>query len=115
MNEIKCPKCGEVFQVDERGYAAILKQVRDGEFEKEVHARHAQYEKEKEAALKLAEASSKETLAKALAEKDREAADKDAEIAALKAKIDAADLEKQHAVQTADMESRLREQQMKEG
>ena len=35
MNEIKCPNCGEVFQVDESGYAAILKQVKDKEFEKE--------------------------------------------------------------------------------
>ena len=42
MQEIKCPKCGEVFQVDESGYAAIVKQVRDKEFSKEV-----QQEKEK--------------------------------------------------------------------
>ena len=35
MQEIRCPKCGEVFQVDESGYAAIVKQVRDKEFEKE--------------------------------------------------------------------------------
>ena len=36
IQEIKCPKCGEVFAVDESGYAAIVKQVRDAEFEKEV-------------------------------------------------------------------------------
>ena len=36
MNEIKCPKCGEVFQVDESGFAAILKQIRDKEFHKEI-------------------------------------------------------------------------------
>ena len=36
MNEIKCPKCGEVFQVDESGYAALLKQVKDKAFEKEI-------------------------------------------------------------------------------
>ena len=36
MQEIKCPKCGEVFQVDEAGYAAIVKQVRDKEFNKEL-------------------------------------------------------------------------------
>ena len=35
MNEIKCPKCGEFFRIDEAGYAAILKQVHDKEFEKE--------------------------------------------------------------------------------
>ena len=39
MQEIKCPKCGEVFQVDESGYAAIVKQVRDSEFEKEIKQR----------------------------------------------------------------------------
>ncbi|MBR0090317.1 MAG: DUF2130 domain-containing protein, partial [Lachnospiraceae bacterium] len=93
-----------VFQVDERGYAAILKQVRDKAFENEVHARHAQAEAEKEAALKLAAAASKEELARALALKDREAAGKDAEIAALRAKIEAAELEKQNAVQAAGLD-----------
>lgn len=39
MQEIKCPKCGEVFTVDESGYAAIVKQVRDKEFEKEISER----------------------------------------------------------------------------
>lgn len=39
MQEIKCPKCGEVFTVDEPGYAAIVKQVRDKEFEKEISER----------------------------------------------------------------------------
>ena len=39
MNEIKCPHCGEVFQVDESGYNAIVKQVRDTQFEKEVEQR----------------------------------------------------------------------------
>ena len=42
MQEIKCPKCGEVFQVDESGYAAIVKQVRDKEFDKEISARENQ-------------------------------------------------------------------------
>ena len=36
MNEIKCPRCGEIFTIDEAGFAAILKQVRDAEFDKEV-------------------------------------------------------------------------------
>ena len=39
MQEIKCPHCGEVFQVDEAGYAAIVKQVRDKEFAREVERR----------------------------------------------------------------------------
>ena len=41
MQEIKCPHCGEVFQVDEAGYAAIVKQVRDREFEKEIDRRES--------------------------------------------------------------------------
>ena len=48
MQEIKCPKCGEVFQVDESGYAAIVRQVRDKEIEKELSERKAQYLSEKE-------------------------------------------------------------------
>ena len=36
INELRCPKCGEVFQADEAGYAAIAKQVRDKEFSKEI-------------------------------------------------------------------------------
>ena len=39
MQEIKCPNCGEVFQVDESGYAQIAQQVRDKEFEKELSRR----------------------------------------------------------------------------
>lgn len=78
MQEIKCPKCGEVFQVDESGYAAIVKQIRDREFQEEVLEREAQFK------------ARLETL-----EKDRQLAVKnavtvkDAEIAELKAQISA--------------------------
>lgn len=51
MQEIKCPKCGEVFQVDEAGYAAIVKQVRDKEFEKEISQRKEAFEKEQQMAV----------------------------------------------------------------
>lgn len=47
MNEIKCPKCGQVFQVDENGYAAMIKQVRDKEFAKDIKAREEQLLREK--------------------------------------------------------------------
>ncbi len=82
MNEIKCPNCGEVFKVDESGFANIIKQVRDHEFVKELHERELLMEQDKENAVKLAEVSIKSTL------KD-EMVRKDAEIAELKAKIDA--------------------------
>lgn len=47
MQEIKCPKCGEVFQVDASGYAAIVKQVRDKEFEKELSERQNTFQTER--------------------------------------------------------------------
>lgn len=54
MQEIKCPRCGEVFQVDESGYAAIVKQVRDREFENEIHRREDAFRTEKENAVTIA-------------------------------------------------------------
>lgn len=65
MQEIKCPKCGEVFQVDESGYAAIVKQVRDKEFEKELLERQSVYQTEKDSAVKIA-------VTKIESEKDKE-------------------------------------------
>ena len=45
MQQIKCPKCGEVFQIDEAGYAAIVKQVRDREFNIEIKRAEEQYKR----------------------------------------------------------------------
>ena len=53
MNEIKCPHCGKAFKIDEASFAAILKQVRDGEFEKEIQARLDSEIKATEAKVKL--------------------------------------------------------------
>ena len=80
MNEIKCPKCGEVFQVDESGYAAILKQVRDKEFNKEILNREVQFENDKNNAVELA----KLELAK---DYDKKLNQKDAEITKLQAEL----------------------------
>lgn len=85
MQEIKCPKCGEVFQVDESGYAAIVKQVRDKEFEKEIRQREDALLSEKDSAVAVA-------VTKAEADKDRIIAD-------LRAKLNANSLEKQTAVE----------------
>ena len=60
MNEIKCPKCGQVFQVDQSGYAAIVQQVRDEQFQRELHQREVQYQREKESALQLKEAETRQ-------------------------------------------------------
>ena len=62
MNEIKCPNCGKVFQIDESNYESIVKQIRDHEFEKEITAREKQYELDKESAVKLAEANTEKKL-----------------------------------------------------
>lgn len=53
MNEIKCPNCGTIFQIDESDYASIVKQVRDSEFNKEINLRDKEYQKDKENSIKL--------------------------------------------------------------
>lgn len=99
MQEIKCPKCGEVFQVDESGYAAIVKQVRDSEFSREIAQREAAFESAKRAAVQLA-------VTKTEAERDRR-------IAELEAKLESsrkdAELDKRAQLQSMEAEiQRLR-------
>jgi len=116
MNEIICPHCKKAFKVDEAGFADILKQVRDHQFEEELNKREALLKADKESAVKLAEANITNTLQKDLAKKeaelvalkankDRELAELDAkkesELAAMKSKINNADLEKKLAVTEA--------------
>lgn len=94
MNEIRCPKCNQVFQVDDSGFAEIIKQVRDKEFEKELRERETLMEKERAQAVELVEIKTK-------AELQNDAAKKDAEIAQLKAKLDAVETAKKLAVTEA--------------
>lgn len=68
MNEIKCPNCQKVFQVDESGYAAILKQVHDAEFDKEIERRKQEYENSEKRSVELA-------VTKVNADKDKQIAD----------------------------------------
>jgi hypothetical protein len=82
MQEIKCPKCGEPFQIDESGYAAILKQVHDKEFEKEINQKKADFEQEKENAVALA-------VSKAESEKDKLILKLQSELTLSKEKADA--------------------------
>jgi len=72
MNEIICPNCHKAFKVDESGFADILKQVRDREFDKELTNRLDLAEKEKENAIKLAEANIRNALQNELAQKDKQ-------------------------------------------
>jgi len=55
MHEIKCPHCSKAFKIDEAGYSDILKQVRDSDFEKQLHERLELAEKDKTIAIELAE------------------------------------------------------------
>ena len=94
MHEIICPHCGKAFTIDEAGYADILKQVRDREFEKALHERLELAEKTKQVEIELAETK----VAKAL---QAEAAKKDAEIQGLKTKLDAVDVAQKLAITEA--------------
>ena len=80
MREIKCPHCGKVFTVDESGYAAIVSQIKDAEFRKELCDREQQIEKTKEKELSLLRAQ-------LLAQKDQSVFDMKQEIEKLKAQI----------------------------
>jgi hypothetical protein len=113
MNEIICPHCKKAFKIDEAGYADILKQVRNQEFNNELHERLAAAEKEKDNAIKLAEEKTRNVLQADLAKKNTElaelrsqneslltrlTAEKDSEIASLKAKLESTETEKKLAV-----------------
>ena len=91
MQEIRCPRCGEVFQVDETGYAAIVKQVRDKEFEKEILSREKALLNEKQTAVEMAvtrtEAEKDRIIAQLRAQLEKEAAEKQMEIIRLKNEI----------------------------
>ncbi len=75
MNEIICPNCKKTFKVDEAGFADILKQVRDHQFEKELKNRLGLAEKEKENAVELAKANTRNSMQDELAKKDKELAE----------------------------------------
>ena len=94
MHEIICPHCNKAFKVDEAGYADILKQVRDSEFEQQLHERLELAEKEKQNAIEIA-------TAKIGSEMQKAAAAKDAEIQELKAKLDAGETARKLAVAQA--------------
>jgi hypothetical protein len=94
MNDIICPNCKTAFKVDEAGFAAILKQVRDQQFENELKSRMDLAEREKETALKLSESNLKAALQKHIQTKDNE-------LAEMKKKLELAELEKELSVNKA--------------
>ena len=99
--EIKCPNCGKVFQVDEGGYAAILKQVHDTEFEKEVKRLEDSIDKKKSDEIKIATMEQEKSFTEKIKEKDSLLAEKDREIDRLTSQIEKADTEKELAITSA--------------
>lgn len=97
MNEIKCPHCGKVFQVDERGFADILRQVRTAEFDKEIAQREGMLQERNAQAVKLA-------VAKAQQDAQAEAAQRDARIAELEMRLAAEKREREQAEKSSQLE-----------
>ncbi len=101
MQEIRCPKCGEIFQVDESGYNQIALQVRDSEFEKELERREKEILARQEHDVKLLRLQAEKELSESINKKEEEISDKDKLIADLRAKLDASETEKKLAVSEA--------------
>ncbi len=116
MNEIICPNCKKAFKVDEAGFADILKQVRDHQFQEELENRLQLAEKDKQSAVLIAEANLKNKLQEEIAKKDKELielraktekdlaeklAQKETELASAKAKLESAEIEKKLSVTEA--------------
>lgn len=101
MKELKCPKCGSVFTVDEADYASIVSQVRNAEFDGEVRCRIAELHARQEAEQKAAKAEAEQQYQKKLFEKEQSLGAKDNEILRLKALVDAAEEKKKFEIQAA--------------
>lgn len=101
MEEIKCPNCGEIFVVDESGYAQIVQQVRDKEFNKELKERERDFVKMREKDLELARRKQKDEFDQILSSKEAELMEKDRAIEQLKAQMSGKETEKQLAVREA--------------
>lgn len=138
MNEIICPHCKKTFKVDEAGFADILKQVRDNQFEEELKSRLDLAEREKENAVKLAEATLRISFERALTKKENEFKDqkaitekelseslaiKEKEILSLRSQIETSELEKDLVVTKAiqqiekekdELENRLKNKELQQ-
>jgi hypothetical protein len=105
MNEISCPHCNKAFKVDETGYAHILKQVRDSEFDKQLHERLELASKEKQNAIELAKEKTinqmRDDASKKIKEASENLAERDKMIAQLKAQIDANEVKEKLAINEA--------------
>jgi len=104
MQEIKCPNCGKIFQVDESGYANILQQVRDREFDKELERRERELNEKRDRDLTIARMEQEKTYGEAMEKKNGELAERDRLIEQLRARIAGSETEKKLAVTEAVQE-----------
>jgi len=111
MHEIKCPNCGQVFQVDETGYAEIVRQIHDVEFEKELEQRVKELEKNSQNDMRIAKLEQEKKHSEALTRKDNELSEKDKIIEQLRAMLNKAEVERKLAVTEAvrDKDTKLTE------
>ena len=110
MNEIKCPNCGQVFQVDESGYAAIVRQVRDKEFANDVRRREQELLERAAGERELERLENEKRQSEALTKKDAQIAEKERLIDSLRAELKAGETDKKLAVEEA-LRQKEREQE----
>ena len=126
MNEISCPHCNKAFKVDETGYAHILKQVRDSEFDKQLQERLELAGKEKQNAIELTKEKTinqmRDDASKKIKEASENLAERDRLIAQLKAQVDANEVKEKLAINEAvndiekerdELRNNLKETQLK--
>lgn len=101
MKEIKCPKCGSVFSVDEADYASIVGQVRNAEFDAEIHRRMTEIQERHKTEQELATEKTKQTFQSQLNQKDVEIGAKDAEIERLKSQLESFEVQKKSELTAA--------------
>lgn len=101
MQEIRCPNCGEVFQVDETGYDQIARQVRDKEFSKELERREKELEAKQEKEIEIIRMQEEKEYNAGISKKEAEISAKEQMIAELKIKLDASETAKNLAVSEA--------------
>ena len=98
MNEIKCPKCGTVFQINEQDYDSIIKQIRDHEFERQIKEREKLFEIDKENAIKLSKSELDNKYQLELSKKNEE-------LTKLKSDIEAKEKTKENDLKSIKIES----------
>ena len=112
---IRCPRCGENFEIDEAGYAAIVQQVHDAEFSRELEEREKLLRNEKDSAVSLAVNEAEKKLKEIISNKERELADKESELAILasqkESEIESLKAERENAINlaVANVENKLKD------